>query len=617
MGLTSDAIALVEGRKEFPVPDPASRLVEHLTVLEKAQLVRPAAGVEPAYVFKHALTQEAAYQSLLRATRAELHRRVAEALEQFFSGELDQNAAALEYHYEQAGHLKKAFEYAVRAADRAARAFAHAEALSFYDLALHLASRQEPLGDNELTARLAQLYLSKGRVLEVMGNHAAAVENYRALIELARRSGDAAVEADGLNHLVTAQVVLTGPTEETAQQLERALVLAQAVQHPELTARALWNRGLGRRLTDPLWAARDFEQALEIADRANLRELAAFVRMDLSLALVLLRRARPARDYLNQALTEFRALELKPMLADALGTLAYHAYTRGESTAARDYAEEGLTTSHLIENPWGILYNQMFSFFVFELARGHLERAFLESEAFLARARQLGYPYFAVMHHTVLALACLELNQAAQAQVWADAVAGAFGMDNDDPLSDWARWLQAAVLMERGETVRAEALLTPLRGAEAFPLGPLDFSGWLGQTLAELAWRKGDLNNGITLCDKLIAEFEEQQQSGFAAGIYYWRARLHFAGNDLPEAEQDARRASALLEQAENRILLWRAHALLAEIYRADGNRTATLDRSERARAVIEYIAGHSPSELRESFLRRDAVQRVLRAGAG
>jgi hypothetical protein len=399
-----------------------------------------------------------------------------------------------------------------------------------------------------------------------MGDHAAAVENYRALIGYARRIDDIALEADGLNHLVTAQVVLAGPSAETDAQLERALTLAQTLSNPELTARALWNRGLAYRLTDPQRAADDFARALEMADATNLRQVAAFVRMDLSLALVHLERAQLAQQYLEEALDAFRSLDLKPMMADALGSMAYHAYTRGEPNRARAFAEEGLAISKSIENPWGVLYNEMFCVLILELERGHLTRVLQESEPYLIRANQLGYPYFVVMHHAILTWALLELEQVADAHAWAIAATQEFGIEKDNPLALWARWLQAMVAIRRGESSRARELLAPLMEIKGFPLGPLDFSGWLGQTLAELALLERKLDAGVVLCDQHIRGFEEQEQFGFAAPMYYWRARLHFAEGDMGQAKADALRAGILLEQAENWILLWRAKSLLAEI---------------------------------------------------
>lgn len=573
-----------------------SSLLERMAELERAQLVRRANDLEPTYQFKHALIQETIYQSLLKSARTDLHRRVGEVIEQLWPNQVDENAALLAWHYEHAGSMDKAFRYAVLAGDQAARSYGHVEALAYYDLALRIASPLIIQGTApELKRQFGRLYVQKGRVLEVMGNYDAALTTYRDMLEYSQQIGDTVLEADGLNHLVTAQVVLTGLTEETEEQLQGAFAFAQKIQDPELMARSLWNRGLAYRLTDPKRAADDFAQALELADEASLIQLAGFVRLDLSLTLVLLKRAHQAQPYLIQALDIFRRLDLKPMITDALGTLAYLAYTRAKPATARAFAEEGLKISQTIGNPWGVLYNQMLRFFVFDLEQGHLMRVLEESEDFLIRARQFGYPYFVVMHHAILTRAFLELNQVANAQTWADAIAETYGMNEASALARWARWLQAMVVMRRGELRRAHELLAPLKEATGFPLGPLDFSGWLGQTLAELALLEKTVDEGLMLCDRQIRGFEEEEQFGFAAPMYYWRARLHLAHAAIQQAENDAERASALLDQAENRIMLWRAESLLAEIYAAQGKDAAGRQAYKRAEATLTYVSEHAP----------------------
>jgi len=92
-------------------------------------------GDEPTYVFKHALTQDVAYDSLLTRTRRELHVRTAQALEELFADRLDDMAATLGYHYARTDLLGEAVTWLSRAADGAARDYANAEALLHLDLA--------------------------------------------------------------------------------------------------------------------------------------------------------------------------------------------------------------------------------------------------------------------------------------------------------------------------------------------------------------------------------------------------------------------------------------------------------------------------------------------------
>ncbi len=120
-----------------------------LVQLENAQLVRRLVEEDPssgsgqglAYLFKHALTQEAAYESLLLRARREIHRRVAETYEQLYPNQLDEYAALLTQHYAEAGDDAKMLDYATRAGDVAARHFANAEARLYYDEALRALSQ--------------------------------------------------------------------------------------------------------------------------------------------------------------------------------------------------------------------------------------------------------------------------------------------------------------------------------------------------------------------------------------------------------------------------------------------------------------------------------------------
>ena len=86
------------------------------------------------YIFKHALTQEAAYELLLIRRRKELHRRAGEVLERLYpeqrGGEL---ASALAYHFRRGEDWQRAADYAMRAGAQAVKVYAMSEALEHYE----------------------------------------------------------------------------------------------------------------------------------------------------------------------------------------------------------------------------------------------------------------------------------------------------------------------------------------------------------------------------------------------------------------------------------------------------------------------------------------------------
>lgn len=127
---------------DFRVPPPIIRsLVGPLNQIESAQLVRRLAEGEEAYLFKHALVQDSAYESLTRHERKRLHRLVAETLERVEPNTLDENASLLAYHFEQAEEWTSALGYLTRAADWAKRGAAHHEQAALLQRALELAER--------------------------------------------------------------------------------------------------------------------------------------------------------------------------------------------------------------------------------------------------------------------------------------------------------------------------------------------------------------------------------------------------------------------------------------------------------------------------------------------
>jgi predicted ATPase len=122
-------------------PSGAKPLEVTLATMERTQLVRANEDLEHTFSFKHALVQESAYGSLIKHDRQRLHRLVGEALERVYPEALDENAALLAHHFENAQVPDRALFYLQRAAERARRANAHREQIALLTRALALAER--------------------------------------------------------------------------------------------------------------------------------------------------------------------------------------------------------------------------------------------------------------------------------------------------------------------------------------------------------------------------------------------------------------------------------------------------------------------------------------------
>ena len=92
----------------------------------------------PMYVFKHALTQEVAYESLLTTRRQALHAAAGQALETLCAPRLEDVYDHLAYHYARTDNVAKAVAYLTRVAEKAARHSAHVEAIMHLTRGLEL-----------------------------------------------------------------------------------------------------------------------------------------------------------------------------------------------------------------------------------------------------------------------------------------------------------------------------------------------------------------------------------------------------------------------------------------------------------------------------------------------
>lgn len=140
---------------------------------------------EPTYVFKHALTQDVAYDSLLLATRRRLHQQISEAILAQNEDNLEEWVSLLAHHFMHSDDPSQALPYLVRTGERAQRVYANVEALRAFTQALEILDalpttetmrRQR----TDLTLRLASLHALLGHYSESLALYARALEEVEA-----------------------------------------------------------------------------------------------------------------------------------------------------------------------------------------------------------------------------------------------------------------------------------------------------------------------------------------------------------------------------------------------------------------------------------------------------
>ncbi|HXG20801.1 MAG TPA: adenylate/guanylate cyclase domain-containing protein, partial [Methylomirabilota bacterium] len=114
-------------------PLPAEALQQALHRLLEAELIYQH-GLTPQarYIFKHALIQDAAYQSLLKSTRQQYHRQIAQVLEDRFAEINENQPELLAHHYTEAGLVERALPYWRQAGEQASQRSAHVEAVAHF-----------------------------------------------------------------------------------------------------------------------------------------------------------------------------------------------------------------------------------------------------------------------------------------------------------------------------------------------------------------------------------------------------------------------------------------------------------------------------------------------------
>jgi class 3 adenylate cyclase len=149
-------------------------------------------GVAPqsSYLFKHALVQDAAYGTLLRGRRQELHARVTAVLEQNFADLVERQPELLAHHLTAAGDTARAVDQWLKAGRHSAERSAHHEAIGHYERGLRAltASPEGPARSNQEI----ELQLARGLSLFTVAGFSAAgaFEIYDRARELSEQRGD-------------------------------------------------------------------------------------------------------------------------------------------------------------------------------------------------------------------------------------------------------------------------------------------------------------------------------------------------------------------------------------------------------------------------------------------
>lgn len=360
---------------------------DDLTVFERLELTaqeRP----EPhlAFVFKHVVTQEVAYETLAFATRARLHGELGLFLERRYADALDQHLDLLAFHFDRSDLEAKRQNYLLRAAYAAQARYANAAAISYFRRVLPLLRGAERLDPQ----------LALGKVLELVGDWPGAAENYQSILRLAEELQERPAQArarSALAELHRKQGAYAEATREldlareiyhadgdgagVAQTLHYAGTVA-AQQGDYEHARALYLESLrARRGRDPAgeasllsnlgiiaWFRGEFAEARRLyeeglAIRRTLGDRWAIGNSLNNLGLVVrdLGDTAEARRLLEESLAINRELGDRASIANTLGSVADVALSLRDYPAARDYLVENIHINRELGDRPGLAFS--------------------------------------------------------------------------------------------------------------------------------------------------------------------------------------------------------------------------------------------------------------------
>jgi class 3 adenylate cyclase/predicted ATPase len=179
------------------------------------------------YIFKHALIQDAAYQSLLKRTRQQYHQQVAALIEERFPETVEAHPELVAHHYTEAGMTNEAIDYWYLAGERARSLSAHHEAIAHLRKGISLA--RELLDEQDRAPWELKLQFSLGGAyLQMMGHFAPEVEAaFVRARELCLRVGDAPELVPTLFGLWRTYVVQMADSEKPKEVAAELLRLAE------------------------------------------------------------------------------------------------------------------------------------------------------------------------------------------------------------------------------------------------------------------------------------------------------------------------------------------------------------------------------------------------------
>jgi class 3 adenylate cyclase/tetratricopeptide (TPR) repeat protein len=430
-------------------------------------------GIE--YIFKHALTQEVAYNSVLVERRRQLHERTAAALEMLYASTVEEHLAELAHHYVRSSNLDKAVEYLTRAGRQALNRSAYAEAQAQLQQGVESIKKLPPSPERdrcelELMGTLAQV---------LMVTRGFSAQETRAAAERAR---DLAEKGGNLVQLVT-QVIGKWQVAGASGDYSTAGLLAEQILE------------LAQREGSPA--------SFGFAHRAQIQ--VSFARGDLTAAencfagLIHVLDADAFRQFPGAAV-------------EAIGIAAICAAVSGRAESARERMAKGIAFARDSGRPYDLAVGRLFEVILFCFLREPVQ-AEVAARHGLSIAEEHGFPFVMALTRPLLGWAWAQIGRAREgAALIRQGLAGLAASAS-----------RVAITIHLSYLAEAQALVGKIDDAfiaieEALAANPeevvyrpeaLTYRGELRLKLRQVDLAETDFREAITLAKKIQAKTYE------------------------------------------------------------------------------------------------------------
>jgi DNA-binding CsgD family transcriptional regulator len=552
------------------------------------------------FAFRHTLTREAIYTTLLLRERQALHRRVGEAIERLYATSLHLHVADLSYHDYTGGVWQKALEYSQKAGEQARGLYSQREAVVYYSRALvsarHLNIGVEP-----------QLLRARGQAYDILGDFKSALDDFEQARKIAQKLQDGPAEWQTLIDLGDLWAGYDyGRTGEFFRQAEE---LARKLQEPKLLAHSLNHIGSWYFIRGQTRQALNcHRQALEFFEGERNEQGMAETRDQLGMATLHHGDQVGAYEEYRHAIRLLRKLDDKQRLISALVGACHTLYDETDFVPSQSRTENQRMAMEALElarqigwasgeafAEWGLAL-RLAHWGMFAEAIGHAQ-AMLRIALEIDNPQRITGAYYALGYSYVLML---------QADLAIQNLEVGFNLAREYGLSAWligniTTELASAYLLNE-EPARARALLDSVLPQEM---------GHHTRAERRMLWAKGNLllaenkpAEALRIAKHLLDSKRSLRETQPIPALVKLKGEALFALKQFKKAEQSLEGAKAGAEGREALPLLWQIHSRLGWLYKEQKN----IEKSEKefasAHQVIQNLgASIEDEQLREEFI--------------